>query len=234
MGKVYAVRKGRSPGLYHTWSECERQVKGFSGAQYKSFATLAEAKEYLGEGSQTVGEVAGTATVTTTPVPSTPVPSTPISSTPPAVDGTVIYTDGSCVSRVGGYGVVFIREQQVEKYCGRVPYDPCTNNQAELYAILGALTLVSQKGPSIGPVTILSDSEYSILALTSRYIKWEKNGWRTSTGAVKNLDLIKLIVSTLRALPQKVHFEHVYGHQGNYYNEMADRLANEGRSHPKI
>lgn len=31
----YAVAKGRAPGIYKTWSECESQVKGFSGAKYK-------------------------------------------------------------------------------------------------------------------------------------------------------------------------------------------------------
>lgn len=36
----YAVARGRLPGVYSTWAECEQQVKGFSGACYKKFATL--------------------------------------------------------------------------------------------------------------------------------------------------------------------------------------------------
>lgn len=35
--KIYAVKVGLSPGLYTTWKECEKQVKGFPGALYKSF-----------------------------------------------------------------------------------------------------------------------------------------------------------------------------------------------------
>jgi len=35
--KIYAVRKGRQTGLFETWPECEAQIKGFKGAEYKSF-----------------------------------------------------------------------------------------------------------------------------------------------------------------------------------------------------
>lgn len=45
--KYYAVRNGRIPGVYTTWEECKKQVDGFSGAQYKSFATEWEAKKYV-------------------------------------------------------------------------------------------------------------------------------------------------------------------------------------------
>ena len=50
-GKLYAVAAGRAPGIYSTWSECERQVKGFSGAKFKSFKTRDEAVAFVGGGS---------------------------------------------------------------------------------------------------------------------------------------------------------------------------------------
>ncbi|MBZ2057985.1 ribonuclease H1 domain-containing protein [Streptococcus sanguinis] len=34
-------------GIYITWEEAEKQVKGFSGAVYKSFKTYIEAEEFL-------------------------------------------------------------------------------------------------------------------------------------------------------------------------------------------
>lgn len=46
--KFYAVRKGKNPGIYGTWDECKSQVNGFAGAEYKSFKTQSEAKEYMG------------------------------------------------------------------------------------------------------------------------------------------------------------------------------------------
>ncbi|WP_314060568.1 ribonuclease H family protein [uncultured Vagococcus sp.] len=47
--KLYAVKEGRVPGIYSTWSDCQQQVKGFSNARYKSFATEPEATAYLDE-----------------------------------------------------------------------------------------------------------------------------------------------------------------------------------------
>ena len=43
----YAVRNGRVPGVYMTWADCEKQVKGFGGAIYKSFPTEAEARAFV-------------------------------------------------------------------------------------------------------------------------------------------------------------------------------------------
>lgn len=47
MGKFYVVKNGRKVGIYNTWEECKEQVYKFSGAEYKSFETLEEAKSYL-------------------------------------------------------------------------------------------------------------------------------------------------------------------------------------------
>lgn len=46
--KFYAVRQGRVPGIYHDWDKCRIQIDGFKGAEFKSFPTEAEAKQYLG------------------------------------------------------------------------------------------------------------------------------------------------------------------------------------------
>ena len=43
--KIYVVWTGKQPGIYTSWAECERQVKGFAGAKYKSFATMSEAEQ---------------------------------------------------------------------------------------------------------------------------------------------------------------------------------------------
>ena len=48
--KYYAVREGRVPGIYNTWDECKKNVMGFSGAVYKSFTSLEEAKAFMGQG----------------------------------------------------------------------------------------------------------------------------------------------------------------------------------------
>jgi len=43
----YAVRKGRTPGIYKTWDECKHQTDGFSGAEYKKFKTATEAQGFI-------------------------------------------------------------------------------------------------------------------------------------------------------------------------------------------
>ena len=45
--KYYAVRKGRNPGIYTSWDSCLKEVKGFSGAIYKSFKTKSEAEAFM-------------------------------------------------------------------------------------------------------------------------------------------------------------------------------------------
>lgn len=46
MGKYYVVKVGNKPGIYNNWTDCEREIKGFKGAIYKSFKTLEEAEEF--------------------------------------------------------------------------------------------------------------------------------------------------------------------------------------------
>ncbi len=46
--KYYAVKKGRTPGVYLSWEECRVQVEGFPGAVYKSFAEQQEAEAFAG------------------------------------------------------------------------------------------------------------------------------------------------------------------------------------------
>ncbi len=49
--KYYAVRRGRTPGIYRTWDSCEKQVEGFSGCEFKSFKTKEGAHQYMMAGS---------------------------------------------------------------------------------------------------------------------------------------------------------------------------------------
>ena len=46
--KIYAVRKGKTTGIFYSWDECSASVNGYPGAEYKSFTTKEEANSYLG------------------------------------------------------------------------------------------------------------------------------------------------------------------------------------------
>ena len=43
----YAVKVGKTPGIYETWTDCQIQINGYSGAVYKGFATREEAAAFI-------------------------------------------------------------------------------------------------------------------------------------------------------------------------------------------
>lgn len=45
--KYYAVKKGFTPGIYSSWPEAQKQVSGYSSAEFKSFSSKWEAENYL-------------------------------------------------------------------------------------------------------------------------------------------------------------------------------------------
>ena len=57
----YVVKQGKTPGIYFNWTSCQNQVKGFSGAIYKKFPTISEARQFLTSSTTTPS-----ATTTTT------------------------------------------------------------------------------------------------------------------------------------------------------------------------
>ncbi|HBT40280.1 MAG TPA: ribonuclease H [Pseudothermotoga sp.] len=47
VGKYYAVKRGRHPGLYEDWQSAREQVEGSPNAEYRSFASKSDALAYL-------------------------------------------------------------------------------------------------------------------------------------------------------------------------------------------
>lgn len=45
--KFYAVKQGRTPGIYFTWDDCKAQVDKYAGAKYQSFGTIEDAYAYI-------------------------------------------------------------------------------------------------------------------------------------------------------------------------------------------
>jgi ribonuclease HI len=46
--KYYVVWEGHQTGIFDTWDKCRKQVDGFTGAKYKSFESLEDAKRAFG------------------------------------------------------------------------------------------------------------------------------------------------------------------------------------------
>ena len=112
-----------------------------------------------------------------------------------------------------------------------------TNQLAELEAIHMACELAMFKY-SQEPVTIVTDSQYSINCFTKWCKAWKNNDWKNAKKeAVKHSDLIK---ETLKLIDQhgRIEFQHQRSHQLSpnapedslqykkwYGNNMVDKLA---------
>jgi len=133
-----------------------------------------------------------------------------------------IYTDGAC-SRNGtpeakaswGYVVVDNGVDTVTG-CGRVEGKQ-SNNTGELQAIAEAVSYAIKENHE--SLLIYSDSRYCIDSLTIWNIEKRKKGKKKA-----NYDQIKGILTLMEEID--VSFEWVRGHDGNYFNEIADQLAN--------
>lgn len=124
-----------------------------------------------------------------------------------------LYTDGACSPNpgVGGYGYVAIINENV--WCKR--FGGCTdttNNLMEMSAVINGLNSL----PKDCTVEVFSDSKYVINCAT---LKWKINKNEKAWG--------KLFQAIRRH--KDVIFTHIKGHNGNKFNEEADRLAVKGR-----
>jgi ribonuclease HI len=136
------------------------------------------------------------------------------------------YTDGSSgKDGHGGAAVVLIgRRSTLEIGEHLVP--PCTNQDAELTAVLLAFDAIKREGAE---VEIISDSAYIINCFRDGWVPgWRKRGWQTSS----NKPVVhRAMWETIEALAElhDVIWTKVKGHAGDHYNERADEIAHNAR-----
>ena len=201
--KFYAVRVGRSPGIYTTWDSCAAQVKGYPGALYKSFKTQEEARLFMDDDVpapiQGVGKDGS------------------VQSSSTAVD---IWVDGSCIHNGGddmqlGWGYL-IRdgERELHRASGNdIPEEARQhrNVAGEIQAVLKALDWCHAQG--ISSATIYYD--YQGLS------EWVKGFWKAKT------PFTQAYISTVHAHGMDLRWEKVLAHSGEEFNEIVDKLARE-------
>lgn len=144
-------------------------------------------------------------------------------------DGPVVYTDGACGANGkkganGGIGVWWGRnhpDNLSEKLEGRQ-----TNNRAEIQAAVRAIEQAKAKGHK--QICIRTDSNFLIQSATEWMSSWQKKNWKLSTGEdVKNKEDFVDLLNACRDM-EKVVWDKVRGHSGDFGNDQADRLAREG------
>jgi len=234
MAYYYAVKIGENPGIYGSWTECEKQVKGYPNAQFKKWKTREEAEAYINGNSTSTPHGSGVSSLGLG------------SKTPsfreekgkaelfPAQDGSltaieelfqstktdcIAYVDGSFEkdSGVYGYGVVFIEKNgNIEEYIdsGREEsYQSMRNVSGEILGALKATSLAVEKG-------------YSSIAIFHDYqgiASWAKGEWKCNKE--KTIEYREKMLSYQKQI--KITFHKVLAHSGDYFNERADILAKQ-------
>ena len=140
----------------------------------------------------------------------------------------IIYTDGSSKGNPGpgGFGVVILDDNENlisyhSEYCQQT-----TNNREELKAILWAFLQFGELAAADNEIPVVySDSAYAVNTFNSWMFNWEKNGWIKSDKKIpENLDLIKPFYEYWQR-GFRIELKQVKGHNGNKWNELADKLA---------
>ena len=206
--KYYAVRQGRETGIFRSWADCQRQVTGFKGAEFKSFLTLEDAKAYL------AGEVSARM-----PAKKNSDGLVELFETQP--DVLAAFVDGSYHVGTGefSYGMVLIsgnppREVAVdcEKYT-----DP---ELASMRNVAGEI-----KGAEAAMRYALAQG-FSKLYIYHDYegiAKWCLGEWKANKEGTK---AYKAYYDSIQDRLQVI-FVKVAAHTGDKYNEMADELAKQ-------
>ena len=144
-----------------------------------------------------------------------------------------IYTDGSTLGNgkkdaTGGFGVVVIEDGKIIQ-AHSMRAKGTTNNREEMKAILWALINYGDRTPT--PV-VYSDSSYCVNTFNQWMFNWASKGWIKSDKKVpENLEIIQAYYNWYQS-GKRIELRKVAGHQGNYWNEIADKLAT-GKMTPK-
>ena len=197
--KYYAVKAGFVPGIYTDWESCKAQVNAFPGAQYKGFATLEEAQEYLG--------------ISASEEPSS-FPVVPEHSA-------IAYVDGSFRESSGkfSYGIVFFfngEDGQVQELdFGKAFSNPelleMRNVSGEIMGAAQAMKIAGKLG--IRELVIYHDYE--------GISKWCTGEWKAKQTWTQKYRDFYLEMSRILA----ISFVKVKGHSHDKYNDLADALA---------
>ncbi|MHA8137533.1 ribonuclease H family protein [Lactobacillaceae bacterium Scapto_B20] len=216
--KYYAVRRGRKPGIYNSWPECQEQVTGFNGARFKGFTDLDEAKAFVdGQDLSTTSQ----------------------STAKPMKDAIVVYTDGGSRNHGNQKGKhVKTTDKASWAYLiitadGKRSSDSdgelgATNNRMEIMALIKALQSLLDQNLQSEPVQVISDSKYVLDSITKHWLSgWQRRGWQTSTGQpVKNEQLWRQVAELLKQFPN-IQYQWTKGHADDPGNQFVDDTLNQ-------
>ena len=197
--KYYAVRKGRKTGVFATWAECQKQVTGFSGAEFKSFGTMEEARIFVGSNASADCDAAENGV-----------------SAQNSSGGVIAYVDGSYRSDTGefSYGMVILQDGEEHTFCQKMTDKELAlmhNVAGEIKGSEAAMQYAMDH--NIPEITIYHDYE--------GIAKWCTGAWKANKSGTQTYQAFYQAASK----KVKIHFVKVKGHSNDKYNDMADQLA---------
>lgn len=209
--KYYAVKKGKKNGIYYTWDACKEQVTGYSGAIYKSFQTLEEAKSYLG--TNVAGCVKQDKIKQTEPSEFYTIPQI-LEKKDSRI--AVAYVDGSYyhATKEFSYGAVIAYKGEKYEFCEKFSQEDLASMRNVAGEIKGA-ECAMQFALDHGCEEIYIYHDYEGIA------RWCLGEWKTNKEGTKNY---KQFYECAKA-QVNIHFMKVKGHSGDPYNDLADALA---------
>jgi ribonuclease H-related protein len=199
--KYYAVKSGRTIGVFENWSACQKSINGFSGADYKLFSTREEAEAYINNVDiilQSIQEDIKQGYV-------------------------VAFCDGSFDKNKNrySYGVLIIdSSMQEHEICGSAQNVKYISSNNIIGEILGAINALDW-AVTYGCEKIKVYHDYEGLS------KWISGEWVAKSAAAK---MFVTIFNKKYADLLQVEFEKVKGHSNNKYNNKADELAKRALS----
>ena len=205
-GKYYAVRKGKTTGIYRTWEACKELVDGYPGAQYKSFRTLEEAQAFVGTSFATGTRKAMSNTQKGADCAENGLPEV------------YAFVDGSFNSLTGMYGyggfLIVKGERHVLQGSGCDPEMAGMRNVAG--EIMGSMAAM-EKAMELGVKELAIYYDYMGIEM------WATGAWkRNKQGTIAYYDYVQHNRDRL-----SLTFIKVKGHSGVEGNEEADLLAKQ-------
>ena len=195
--KYYAVKVGKSVGIFNNWDDCKKQVAGFSGAIYKSFPSFEEAKEYLN--NENIEVKSGGFNLEDI-----------------AEDEIVAYVDGSYKKDTleYGYGVVLILKDEVIELFGKGENPEVTKSRNVTGELFGSIR-------AIGEAIRLKKKKITVFYDYQGISSWANGEWKCNLPlTIGYRDKIKEFRKEIEIL-----FVKVKAHSNDKYNDLADHLA---------
>ncbi len=220
MGVFYAVRTGRSPGVYLTWDECKKQTIGFPGAVFKKFKTKEEAEAFISvQGGYDALNHQSEEHLPQFHTLSEIKPPDIIREFEGVDTEALAYVDGSfqAATKVYGYGGILMKRDGTFSIFQDSGTDPSLTSMRNVAGeIHGAMAAVcAAREENLQSLTIF----YDYMGIEC----WATGNWKANKdGTIKYCAFMQ----EMRA-EMDIRFRKVTAHTGVRFNELVDRLAKE-------